>query len=302
MAIVLQPATKILKPMKVLLYGPSFSGKTLSSLYLAVGIIMAKRGCTEAEAWKYIILIDSEYGRGALYSKEGPYNYLEIKAPYDTNKLSDKIKELNIMDEIDVVITDLLTHFWTKEGGILSEKAAKDKKGGNTYTNWLDSTAKFNQMLDEILGSPKIILSTSRSKNDTVIDTSSGKSVPKTYGLKPELRDGIEYDFDIVFNVDKSTHNLILEKGIPGMLPVYDIATPALGKHFYDLFTADAIVPIRTEADVADSIRQLAKNNNLIAFVQIKLSGRKLEDMSLVDIENFEAEVIKEIKRLQTKR
>lgn len=302
MAIVLQPAQKILKPMKVLMYGPTFSGKTLSSLLLAVGIVMDKRGCTETEAWKHIILIDTEYGRGALHKHQGPYNYLRIDAPYDTDKLVTMITELNHIDQIDVIITDSLTHFWIKEGGILEQKAAKDKLGGNTYTNWLDFTAIFNKMLDAIMQSPKVILSTARAKSDTVVDTSSGKAVPKTYGLKPELREGIEYDFDIVFNIDKNSHNLIVDKGIPGMAPVFDIATPELGKHLYDLFNADAILPVRTETDIMNTIRQLSVSNNLITFIQLKLSGRKLDVLTMDELIQLEADMLTEIKRVQPKK
>ena len=39
MAITLKPAVNYIKPMKVLSYGPAYSGKTLSSLNVAVGIV-----------------------------------------------------------------------------------------------------------------------------------------------------------------------------------------------------------------------------------------------------------------------
>ena len=109
MAITLKPAVNYIKPMKVLSYGPTYSGKTLSSLNIAVGIVQSIRKCTEAEAYKHIVMIDTEYGRGALYNKLGPYNYLSIEAPYWTEKLSNIILELNTMDEIDVIIIDSLT-------------------------------------------------------------------------------------------------------------------------------------------------------------------------------------------------
>lgn len=302
MALKLQPAVNILKSMKVLTYGPSHSGKTLSSLYLALGMVMKLRGCTEDEAYKHIVMIDTEYGRGALYSSFGPYNYLNIEAPYYTEKLVKLIQELNTMDEVDVIIVDSLSHFWVKEGGILDQKANKDKQGGNSYSNWLEYTAKFNAMLDILMSSPKIILTTARSKNDTaLVENEKGKMVPKTYGLKPELRDGIDFEFDIVFNVDKDTHNLFVEKGIPGMLPIYEAATPDLGVTLHDRFVAGRIVPVRTEQDVMDTIRKLAQAHHLITHVQLVLSGRKLEEMSMEDLLAVEADVIKTAKKGQSK-
>lgn len=302
MPIILQPAQKILKPLKVLSYGPTYSGKTLSSLYLANGIVQGIRHCTEEEAYKHIVLVDTEFGRGALYNKVGLYNYIKIEPPYFTEKLNSLIQELSAMDEVDVIIVDSLTHFWVKEGGILDQKAAKDKEGGNSYTNWLDYTAKFNKMLDVILTSSKHILTTARAKTDTaLVVNDKGKSAPRAYGLKPELRDNVEYDFDIVFNVDKLSHNLIVDKGVPGLDPVFDIATPQLGKDIYDLFTAGAVLPVRNAVDVIDKIRSMSKTNNLITFVQLQLSGRKINDLSLEDLLKLETAMIEKIKLEQLK-
>ena len=300
MAITLKPAVNYIKPMKVLSYGPTYSGKTLSSLNVAVGIVQSIRKCTEAEAYKHIVMIDTEYGRGALYNKLGPYNYLSIEAPYWTEKLSNMILELNTMDEIDVIIIDSLSHFWAKEGGILEQKNEADKKGGNSYTNWADYTAKFNRMLDTIMSSPKHILVTARAKSDTVLVTNDkGKSVPVSYGLKPELRDGVDFEFDIVFNVDKLTHTLVVDKGVPGMDPFYELATNETGKHLYDVFNVGKEARIRTVNDVAESIRNFSRVHNLIQFVQLKLSGRNLNDLELDKLLELENEIKEKIKRDQ---
>jgi thymidine kinase len=301
--LILQAAVKTLKPLKVLSYGPTYSGKTLSSLYLAVGLVMKIRNCTEAEAYKHIVLIDTEFGRGALYNKIGLYNYLRIDPPYYTEKLVDLIEQLNNMPEVDVIVADSLTHFWVKEGGILDQKAAKDKMGGNSYTNWQDFTAKFNKMIDTILASPKHIFATARAKTDTALVTGeNGKATPKSYGLKPELRDNVEYDFDIVFNIDKQSHNLIVDKGVPGLKPLYEIATPEIGQQIYGLFNADAVVPKRTKKDIADDIRSVAKANNMIPFVQLELRGRKLEDIEESELLSLETNLINQVKKSQIKK
>lgn len=300
--IVLQPAVKKLKPMKVLSYGPSYSGKTMSSILLAVGIVQKIRNCSKEDAFKHVILIDSEYGRGALYAHLGPFNYYEIEAPYHGDKLADAIKQINNMSEIDVIICDSLTHFWSKDGGILDQKAAKDKLGGNSYTNWQDVTAQFNRMIDTIMASPKHILATTRAKTDTVVVTEGGKAVPRSYGLKPELRDGIEYDFDIVFNIDKNSHNLLVDKGVPGIDMIYDIATPELGEKILDLFNSEAVVPERTKEDMMKSLRDMSKNNNMITFMQLALSGRKLDDLEIEALKELELNLINEIKKKQTSK
>ena len=302
MGITLQPAIKYIKPMKTLFYGPTYSGKTLSALYLAAGTVMSIRKCTEAEAYKHVILIDTEFGRGALHNKIGPYNYLRFAPPYKTEVLVKLINELNGMPEIDVIIIDSLTHFWVKEGGILDSKAAKDKLGGNSYTNWMEFTALFNKMLDAILESPKHIFVTARSKTDTaLVINDQGKSAPRSYGLKPELRDGIDFDFDIVFNVDKLTHNLLVDKGVPGTESVYPIATPELGTKLFELFNTDAVPSGRTDDEIRTSIKTFARDPAMLQFIQLKQNGKKIVDMDHDELINLEVAVVAEAKKNQIK-
>ena len=301
--ITLQKATKVLKPLKGFLYGPTASGKTYGSLQIANGFVQAIRGCTEEEAYQHIVLIDTEYGRGSLYAGIGEYNYVECVAPYETEKLVSIIKDINDMDNIDVIVIDSLTHFWSKKGGILEQKTIADSKGGNSYTNWNVYTSKFNAMIDTILESPKHVLITARAKSDTVmVENDKGKMAPKTFGLKADLRDGFEFECDFTFNVDKATHALFVEKNIPGMDLIYDPATPDLGKLIYTLATENAKERVRTVSEVANSIRTISKENAMIPYVQLSLSGRPLESLSIEDILKLEKDLINEVKKKQIKR
>jgi hypothetical protein len=302
--LILQKAQKTLKPLKIFLYGPTYSGKTYTSLMLANGMVQEIRQCSEEDAWKHILFLDTEYGRGALYSNVGEYNYFQITAPYTTDKLIDLVSQANNMPEIDVIIIDSMSHFWVKKGGILDAKSQADKQGGNSYTNWQEFTMKFNEMLDVLLESPKHMFLTARAKSDTVlIENAQGKMAPKTYGLKPEIRDGFEYECDITFNVDKESHSLLMEKGITGMTPVYEAATYDLGKELYRIHIQDAKVRERTTDEVADSIRTLSQGNQaLIKFVQLSLKGRKLSDLDLAAITQIETDLIAEVKKNQAKR
>lgn len=169
MALKLQKAVKTVKPLKVFIYGPTYSGKTLSSLLMANGLVQKTRKCTEQEAWDHIVLIDTEYGRGSLYSNVGGYNYIRIEGPYTTDKLDKVIGELSLMDEIDAIIIDSMTHFWSKEGGLLEQKAVVDREGGNSYSNWLNVGMKLNNTIELILKSPKHIFITARAKSDTAL-------------------------------------------------------------------------------------------------------------------------------------
>lgn len=303
MKLVLQPAVKTAKPLKVLMYGPTYSGKTYGAIKLAVGIIMEMRKCKLEEAYKRILLADTEYGRGRLYAGEGQFNYFELTPPYTVAKLNEFLVAANMEESIDVIIIDSFTHFWSKKGGILEQKLIKDQQGGNSYTNWNGLTQDFNDCVDNILASPKVIICTLRAKSDVVLaDNGNGKMAPKTYGLKPDSRDGIDFEFDIVINVDKDNHSIILDKGIPGLDLTYDPITPELGQLFYKTSMDNAIKVERTKEDYINTIRGITRTNpSFISNVQLKLSGRKLDDLTLEQLKELEVNLIKDIKKAQSK-
>lgn len=303
MPIKLEQAVKYVKPLKVFLFGPTFSGKTLSSLLMANGVVQSIRKCKEEDAWKHIVLIDTEYGRGALYSNVGAYNYLQIQAPFTTEKLDEVLKELEAMPDIDCIIIDSMTHFWSKEGGLLEQKSIVDSAGGNTFTNWLNIGMKLNTTIELILKSSKYYFITARAKSDTVLTADSkGKMVPKTFGLKPDLRDGFDFECDVVFNVDKTDHTLLVDKGLTGMEPIYPMATPDLGKTLYNFALDHALQPIRAKEDICKSIRTLsARNQELINFVGNKLSGRKLDELKIDELLSLEQSVKALVRKQQKK-
>lgn len=302
----IKKVSKILKPLKVCMYGPSGSGKTMGALYTAAGIVATKRNLKDIkEAYKHILLIDTESGRGSLYAGLGEYNYTAIDSPFTTEKLLGIIYDAEQLKDIDVIIIDSLTHFWSKKGGILEQKRDKDALGGNSYTNWQDFTFKFNNCLDAILSSPKTVIVTVRAKTGVamVTDPISGKTAPKTYGLTPEMRDGIEYEFDVTINIDKDTHKLIIEKGMVGMDTSYDAITPDFGSYIYTMATDGAVNVPRDKGTIIENIRTLSKQFNKIQFVSLKLNsikpGTKLDDLDNEALNNLEKELIVEVRKAQ---
>lgn len=304
MSIEFKPAVKIIKPLKVCIYGPTASGKTYSSLLLANGFVQTKRKCTEAEAWKHIAIADTESGRGSMYSGFGDYLVATIEAPYTVDKYVDVVKAVNANDDIDVLIIDSFTHFWSKEGGLLDQKTQLDTLGGNGFTNWNVIGKQFNDMVSLGLNSSKYVIFTCRSKSDTVLTIDGkGKTVPKTYGLKPDMREGFEYECDILFNIDKEDHSLLVEKGITGMKATYDKATPELGKELLHLMSDNTLNPIRTTKDICNDIRALCKNEKeLIELVQTNTSGKKLEELDETTLLGIEKGLKNAIKKKQNSK
>lgn len=186
--------------------GPSGSGKTYSALRLAFGL-------TNNES---IAVIDTENGSASLYAHLGNYDVLDIAAPFTVQKYTDAIREA-VSAGYDVVAIDSLSHVWAAEGGLLAQKDAKDARGGNSYTNWGEITKMYEQLKSAILQSPIHVIATMRSKQDYVIETDArGKSSPRKVGLAPVQREGFEYEFTTVFDVDM-THTAATSKDRTGL-------------------------------------------------------------------------------------
>ena len=120
---------------------PSGSGKTFSALLLAYGM---------TGDWNKIALIDTESGRGELYTgvdQIGQYNYLPLNPPFTPERYIAAIKECEDAG-MAVIIIDSATHEWDGEGGLLE---VHSKMAGNSFTNWYKITPRHNAFLQKII-------------------------------------------------------------------------------------------------------------------------------------------------------
>jgi len=192
----IQKAERKAVKIKLAITGPSGAGKTMSSLLLAKGLVSGGR----------ILVIDSEDGSSNLYADHDllggiQFDVIEIEAPYAVSKYL-KALEMGVQEKYDAIIIDSLSHAWAGEGGLLEKKQGLDSRGGNSYTNWATITKEQELFKSRIVHCPTHVIATMRSKQDYVIEANDkGKSAPKKVGLAPIQRDGLEYEFTIVFDV-----------------------------------------------------------------------------------------------------
>jgi hypothetical protein len=169
---------------------PSGAGKTYSALLLAFGL-GGKVG-----------LIDTEHGSGDLYAHLGDYDIISIEAPYTVNKYTQAIKAFE-QAGYNTVIIDSLSHAWSGDGGLLDKQGKMADRGTNSFAAWRTITPEHNALVDAMLSSPCHIIATMRAKQEYVLETNSkGKQEPKKVGMAPVQREGMEYEFTVMLDVD----------------------------------------------------------------------------------------------------
>ena len=189
--------------IKLGLQGPSGAGKTYSALLLAYGLV---------EDWSKIAIIDTENHSSNLYAHLGKFNVLSIESPFSPEKYIDAIR-FCVNEGIEVVIIDSISHEWEGPGGILD---IHSQMSGNSFAAWAKLTPRHNAFVQEILQSPVHILATTRTKQDYVLVDKNGKMVPEKVGLKGITRDGMDYEFTLVFDLDIK-HNATASKDRTGI-------------------------------------------------------------------------------------
>jgi hypothetical protein len=97
---------------------------------------------------------------------------------------------------MEVIIIDSISHEWES---IVEIHAAM---AGNSFTNWSKLTPRHHQFLQTLLQSQAHIIATIRSKQDYILQEKNGKQVPQKVGLKGITREGMDYEFTIVLDLD----------------------------------------------------------------------------------------------------
>lgn len=173
--------------IKMALQGSAGSGKTYSSLLLAHGL-------TNGDYSK-VAVIDTENGSADLYAHLGNFNVLTLTPPFTPENY---IKAIEVCEKakMEVIIIDSISHCWDY---LLDYHASLS---GNSFTNWAKITPMQKAFTDKILQCEAHVIATMRTKQDYVLNQKDGKYIPEKVGLKAVQKDGLDYEFTIVFDVD----------------------------------------------------------------------------------------------------
>jgi hypothetical protein len=275
--------------LRVGMSGPSGSGKTYSALLVARGL---------ASSWDKIALIDSESGRGELYSDLGEYNIITLEAPFTPERYIEAIRAAEEAG-MEVIVVDSTSHEWDGPGGCLeiNEKLAAAKFKGNTWAAWSETTPRHRRFIDSIVASKAHIITTARSKTDTI--QTEDKKIKKV-GLKEIQREGFEYELTVNFNLDRDGHNAIASKDNTHLFDARDpfVISIETGKELKAWSESGADIPV----DVMGEKRKIMHNLTRLGFT---LAGTPAEQgakiaavvMALTEMEVSDVPSLPEIVR-----
>ena len=210
-----QKATKHESKLRLALIGPSGSGKTYTALAIAKAMAEQLPDLDTAR----IALIDSEHGSASKYAD---------LFRFDTAKL-DSFSPLAYVNYIraaedagyDIIIIDSLSHAWMGQGGVLDQVDQAAKRSSNKFAAWRDVTPRHNALVDALLRCRAHLIVTLRAKTryamDEVEEGGRKRTVVRKLGMEAMQRDGIEYEFDVVADLDQDNSFIVTKSRCPDL-------------------------------------------------------------------------------------
>lgn len=192
-------ATKKKLKARIAFNGPAGGGKTFSALRCAFAL------------GKKVAVIDTEHKSAAKYAGEAPDG---LPFEFDVCELEHFSPQTyaNVINAAgqagyDVLIVDSLSHAWEGKGGALDtvDRKASTTKGGS-FSAWRDVTPMHRAMIEAMLSSPCHVIVTMRTKTAYEVKEQEQdgrkKMTVEKIGTKPIQREGMEYEFDVVADLD----------------------------------------------------------------------------------------------------
>lgn len=204
-----QKAIKQEAKLRLAIAGPSGSGKTFTALKIAKGL------------GGKVAFVDTEHGSASKYADLFDFDVMNMDAPFHPDRFITAIQDAQTAGYATIVL-DSLSHAWTGSGGLLEvvDQIAARSQSKNTFAAWKEGTPIYNRLVDAIIQSNVHVIAAVRSKQDYVLiekESSGGKKymAPEKVGMAPIQRDGFEYEFDVMLNMDNDNTAVVTKTRCP---------------------------------------------------------------------------------------
>lgn len=200
-------------------YGKSGSGKTMSALLFARGLVGPSGKIT---------LIDTENKRGSIFADliPGGYDVVDFDAPFSPDRYSEAIEFAE--SKSDCIVIDSMTHEWSGEGGVLDWADAElEKFGGgdnNKMRSWIKPKMAHKAMVSRLLRSPRHIICCLRGEEKThASKKADGRATVITDDFSTPIFDS-RFIFEMLVNFET-----INREGKGGFVYVMKTTHPSIG-------------------------------------------------------------------------
>ncbi|MDT2813773.1 AAA family ATPase [Vagococcus carniphilus] len=288
----------------IMVTGASGSGKTVSSLILAKGIVEKKYpDLSDSEHWEKIGVIDTEHKRSMLYADStvanveiGSFLHIDLEAPFSVGRYTQAFKLLKDSG-VEVIIVDSLTHAWSGEGGILEEVERQGK--GNPKLQmvaWSKVKPLEKEFQRLVTGNSVYVIGTTRSKQAYEMEKDdNGRTQVRKVGLKSDQKDALEYEFAIVLRMDEF-HNAEATKDNSNMFNEPFLISKEIGHQIYE-WSSEGVDLEKVKDELITEITELVSvsdnHEKQYAALMNKFNNTPLKD--------FHMKNLKQIKELMEK-
>jgi hypothetical protein len=210
--------------LRCALFGPSGSGKTMTALRMAKGIA-EKMGVRFA-------VIDTEARSASKYADR----YKFVVENLENKTIDGYITAMHEACDAGykVLVIDSLSHAW-RELTDEVDRITQASQSKNSFLSWAKVNPKQKRLVEAILNFPGHIIATMCSRTEWVIGEKNGKNAPEKLGLTPEQGKGIEYEFDLLIELNQQ-HQAVVTKDRTGKFQDETIDKPGeeFGLALYD--------------------------------------------------------------------
>lgn len=249
-------ATRHHAKLRMALVGPAGAGKTYSAL--AIGTALVPNG--------RVVVIDTECGSAELYGNRFDFDTLPLTSHSPLNY----VEAIQYCEDqkYDVIVVDSLSHAWMGKDGALDQVDKVADRGGSKFDAWRTVTPKHNALVEKMLNCKAHLITTIRAKTSYVVEKNekTGKTEIRKLGLEAIQRDGLEYEFTLVGDIDLSNTLKVSKTRLDGVMVPGDIfekpGANLAGKIYSWLMDGAPVTPI---VSVVPPVAEVTPVPNVVA-------------------------------------
>lgn len=204
--IVFKPAVRFAVKLKAAIDGPSGSGKTEGALEIATALVKeygGKIALADTEA------LGEQGGAASLYADR--YHFDTVLVPDAHPAIIEDVIDAAVAGGYQVLVIDTLSHVWQHQLDAKDDHERANPRD-NKWTLWRIYGPEWERVIKKITRSDIHVIATMRSKQEYKQVGSGSEAKIEKLGLQPQVREGSEYEFSLVFSVNMQ-HATIVTKG-----------------------------------------------------------------------------------------